>query len=61
MNEADFMPDACIHQFVFATWDLEEEKLSIVSEYEGTCTLNHRPPSKSAVNRGVLFYCKVNN
>lgn len=46
MNEPVFLPDPYIHQFVFATWDLEEEKLSIVSEYQGTCTPILRLPFK---------------
>jgi hypothetical protein len=38
MNKRVFLPEAYLHQFVFATWDLETEELSIVSEYQGTCT-----------------------
>jgi transposase InsO family protein len=38
MNERVFLPEAYLHQFVFATWDLEAEQLSIVSEYQGSCT-----------------------
>lgn len=38
MNERVFLPEAYLHQFVFATWNLEEERLSVASEYQGTCT-----------------------
>lgn len=38
MNERVLIPEAYVNQFVFATWDLEEQNLSIVSEYKGTCT-----------------------
>ncbi len=37
MNERVFLPDPYVNQFVFATWDLEQEQLSVVSEYQGTC------------------------
>ena len=46
MNERVFLPDPYMNQFVFATWDLEEEKLSIVSEYQGICTPILRHPFK---------------
>lgn len=37
MNERVFLPEPYLNQFVFATWDLEQEQISIVSEYQGTC------------------------
>lgn len=46
MNERVVLPEAYLHQFVFATWDLETEKLSIISEYQGTCTQILRRPFK---------------
>lgn len=46
MNEQVFLPEAYLHQFVFATWDLEQEQLQIVSEYQGTCTPVLRHPFK---------------
>ena len=46
MNERVFLPEPYMHQFVFATWDLEEERLSIISEYQGTCTPILRRPFK---------------
>lgn len=46
MNERVFVPEAYLHQFVFATWDLEAEQLQIVSEYQGTCTPVLRHPFK---------------
>jgi len=46
MNERVFLPEPYMHQFVFATWDLEEQQLSIVSEYQGTCTPVLRRPFK---------------
>lgn len=38
MNEAVMIPDCYINQFVFVTWSLEAEQLSVVSEYQGACT-----------------------
>jgi hypothetical protein len=46
MSERVFLPEAYTHQFVFATWDLEEQQLSIVSEYRGTITPILRRPFK---------------
>jgi len=46
MNERVFLPEPYLNQFVFATWDLEEEQLSILSEYQGTCTPILRRPFK---------------
>jgi hypothetical protein len=36
MNERILLPEAYRHQFVFATWNLESQRLTIVSEYRGT-------------------------
>lgn len=46
MNERVFLPDLYTHQFVFVTWDLEQEQLTIVSEYQGTTTPVLRLPFK---------------
>lgn len=46
MNERVFLPEAYTRQFVFATWDLQDEQLSIVSEYQGTTTPVLRVPFK---------------
>jgi len=35
MNERVYLPEGYTHQFVFATWDLQSQALSIVSEYQG--------------------------
>ena len=46
MNERVFLPDPYLNQFVFATWDLEQEQLSVISEYQGTCKPVLRLPFK---------------
>jgi hypothetical protein len=46
MNERVFLPEAYTHQFVFASWDLEQERLTIVSEYKGTIAPVLRLPFK---------------
>lgn len=39
MNEAVILPEQYNHQFVFVEWDLELQRLSIFSEFQGTITL----------------------
>ena len=41
MNEHIFLSQQYNHQFVFVEWDLDKERLSIYSEYQGTRTKVH--------------------
>lgn len=44
MNETIQVPEAYAHQFVFGEWNLQEQVLSLVSEYERRLTLVKRVP-----------------
>lgn len=46
MNERVFLPERYAHQFVFATWDLQSEQLTVVSEFQGTTKPVLRIPFK---------------
>ena len=39
MNERILLPERYNHQFVFVEWDIESERLTLYSEYQGTRTL----------------------
>ncbi len=39
LNETVFIPEQYTHQFVFVEWDIEQELLSIYSEFEKNATL----------------------
>lgn len=39
MNELIFLPEKYNHQFVFVEWDIERERITISSEYEGVSTV----------------------
>lgn len=46
MNERVYLPERYAHQFVFATWDLQSELLTVVSEFQGTVQPILRTPFK---------------
>jgi len=46
MNEIIYLPEKYTHQFIFAEWNIETEKLSFYSEYKNSTTLIHRVPFK---------------
>src|SRR3989344_2763981 len=47
LNETVRIPEKFAHQFVFVEWNLEEEWLSIYSEYQGVSTLIEKIDSHS--------------
>jgi hypothetical protein len=42
LNDVIRIPQQYAHQFVFVEWDLEDEQLSVFSEYQGSVTLIQR-------------------
>ena len=46
MNETIYLPEQYTHQFIFAEWNIETEKLSLYSEYKKNITLIQRIPFK---------------
>jgi len=46
MNETVSLPEKYTHQYIFGEWNIEEEILSLFSEYKKVKTLIHKIPFK---------------